>query len=107
MLNYFTPDKHDRASLSRRDLFLLVTGASAAGTPLLAYARASETEDVSLPLMTEAPIDEQFSACVIQLKDVLARMHPDASIDCWQMWPIDGGFEDLTFRIAKRKGGKV
>lgn len=76
------------ASLSRRHLLQIAAAGTAAALPAAAEAATGGQLDHQLPLTLE----QQAEACIGQLKNILARMHPDFPIvDGIRMLHADGG----------------
>ncbi|PDS79168.1 hypothetical protein [Rhizobium sp. L43] len=86
MQDEYTSGDGRGASVSRRDLFQFAAAGIAAALPAAAEASPGDIPQVTLTL------EQQAEACIGQLKNILARMHPDFPIvDGIRMLHADGG----------------
>ncbi|WJR67648.1 hypothetical protein QTA58_02465 [Neorhizobium sp. CSC1952] len=87
-----TPTEGEGASLSRRNFITIAAASTAATLPAVALAEASGKTS-RLP----QSLDAQFDACVAQLREILAKMHPYISVmhDTYFSTRRDGSFNFL------------
>ena len=86
------------ASLSRRKFFQIAAAGTAAALPAVAEAATGGEISHQLPLTD----DQQLEACIGQLRNILARMHPNHN-------DLYGGYQrfrrDGHYRGASPAGG--